>query len=262
MLKDITLGQYFPGESLIHVLDARVKLMLTFAFMIIIFIANSIINYTILGILLLSAIIISKISPKTFIKSLKPLMLFIMFALVFNALLTPGQVLAKWWIFTVTKEGLVFALLSLCRITYMVLISALLTYTTSPSMMTNAIEKLLKPLAIFKFPSHEVAMMMTIALRYIPILIDETDKIIKAQSARCADFESGNIFRRAKALIPLLIPLFVSVFRRADELAIAMESRCYRGGEGRTSLYQPRIHRLDYAATLLVLAVGIITIIL
>jgi len=256
MLKDITLGQYFPKESPIHHMDARVKILLALACMIIILMINGIPGYIALGGVILVAVVLSEVPMKTFVKSLKPIMIFLVFTLFLNIFLTPGTTFFKIGFIHATYEGLYYAAIGFCRIVFMVLVSSLLTYTTSPIVLTNAIERLLSPLKIVKFPSHEVAMMMTIALRFIPTLLEEADKIMKAQMARCADFESGNIVRRIKALIPLLVPLFVSAFRRADELAVAMESRCYRGGEGRTSFKILKTSYRDYIAISIVTMVS------
>lgn len=241
MMKDITLGQYFPGNTVIHRMDPRTKILLVFVYIILTFSINSFIGYALLAAFVFFCIMVSKIPPGFVIKGLKPIMVFIVITAIFNLLLTGGEPIFKWWIITVTKEGLYFASFMVLRLVFLILGTSLLTLTTSPIALTDGLEQLLNPFKRIGLPAHELAMMMTIALRFIPTLMEETDKIIKAQSARGADFESGNIIRRAKAMIPILIPLFISAFRRADELATAMECRCYRGGENRT-----RLHILKY----------------
>lgn len=260
MIRDITLGQYFPGESFLHKMDARIKIILTFVYIAVIFFITNYFGYLLLGVFTLSLMIISGVPMKVFAKSLKPMLFFIAFTAVINMFLTSGNVLWSWWIFTITDAGIQYAILMVLRITFLVVGSSLLTYTTSPIALTNGLEILMMPLTKIGVPSHEIAMMMTIALRFIPTLLEETDKIMKAQMARGADFETGNLVQRAKALVPLLVPLFISAFRRADDLAIAMESRCYSGGKGRTSLHKPQIRAIDYYAigTMILLTMGII----
>jgi energy-coupling factor transport system permease protein len=255
MFKDITLGQYFPENSLLHRLDARVKMILSFAFLIVIFMLKTYLQYGILMATIFVLIMLSKVPLSLYLKSLKPMVILIIFTGVINMLMTDGRVLYRLWVFTITYEGVQMAAQMLLRIVLLVVVSAVLTYTTSPIVLTGALESLLKPLKIFKFPAHEVAMMMTIALRFIPTLIDEADKIIKAQTSRGADFSTGSPITRAKALVPVLIPLFVNSFRRADELAIAMEARCYNGGDGRTSLHVPKVMARDYIACIVVVIV-------
>lgn len=248
MLKDITLGQYFPGNSILHRLDPRIKLALTVLFIAALFMSKSVFSYGVMLIFLIAAIAVSGISPRVVLKGMRPLVFVIVFTAVLNVFYGQGEtVLWSWGIFTVTREGLVLAAFTAARILMLVTGTfVLLTYTTSPIALTDAIERVMRPLGAIKVPVHELAMMMTIALRFIPTLIDETDKIMSAQKARGADFESGNVFRRAKALVPLLIPLFVSAIRRAEELAVAMECRCYHGGEGRTRMKQLRLAPLDF----------------
>ncbi len=249
MLRDITLGQYFPGESVIHRLDPRVKIILTFSYIILLFVAKDIVGYAIMLAVLCAVVAISGIKVRVVLRSMKPLLFIIAFTALLNMFYTPGEELWRFWIFRITREGIETAVFMALRIAMLIAGTfVLLTYTTSPIMLTDGIESLLRPLQKIHLPVHELAMMMTIALRFIPTLIEETDKIISAQKARGADFESGNLLQRARALVPILVPLFVSAFRRADELAIAMECRCYRGGESRTRLKELRMKPLDYGA--------------
>ncbi|WP_458862654.1 energy-coupling factor transporter transmembrane component T family protein [Acidaminobacterium chupaoyuni] len=248
MLKDITIGQYFPVESPVHRLDGRTKLILTFAYIVFLFLAKGVAAYGLFALSLVAVIKISHISFKMVAKSLKPIAFLAVFTALLNMLYTPGQVLWRFWIFQITQEGIVLAAFMVARIVMLIAATSLLTYTTSPVALTDSIETLFRPLNRLHVPVHEFAMMMTIALRFIPTLIEETEKIINAQKARGADFETGNIIRRAKALIPVLVPLFVSAFRRADELSVAMECRLYRGGAGRTRLKQLKMGKNDAAA--------------
>ena len=236
MLKDITLGQYFPGKSPIHRLDPRAKVLMTFVYIVAIFLARGFVTYGIMLALVLFAVALSRIPLRMFLKGLRSLFIIMVLTGLLTVFYTEGQVLAQWWIFRITLEGLIAAGRILLRFLMLMTGTFLLTYTTSPIQLTDALERLFKPLGKIRVPVHELAMMMTIALRFIPTLIEEADKIMNAQRARGADFESGNLFRRARALVPLLVPLFVSAFRRAEDLAIAMESRCYSGGRGRTRL--------------------------
>ena len=248
MLKDITLGQYFPVESPVHHLDARTKLILSFAFIIVLFLAHGFWAYVLCAAGVIGVTLLSRIRFRMLLKSLKPIAFLAVFTALLNMLYTPGQILWEFWIFHITKEGLVTAVYMVVRIMLLVASTSLLTYTTSPVALTDAIENLFRPLSRIHLPVHEFAMMMTIALRFIPILVEETDKIMKAQMARGADFESGNLMQRAKAMVPLLVPLFVSAFRRATDLAMAMEARCYRGGEGRTKMKPLHYETGDRAA--------------
>jgi energy-coupling factor transport system permease protein len=256
MLKDITLGQFFPGDSLAHRLDPRTKIILTIVYIVGLFSAKSFLSYGLMAALLIVGVKVSGVAPKALVKGLKPVIFIICFTAVLNLFYTPGTALVQFWIFTITKEGIFTAFFMVLRITMLIMGTFLLTYTTSPIALTDALESLLGPLKKLHLPVHELAMMMSIALRFIPTLIEETDKIMSAQKARGADFETGSIIDRAKALVPILVPLFISAFRRADELAIAMECRCYHGGQGRTKLhvlrYQPRDYwvLLAYAAVL------------
>ncbi|MBE5039862.1 energy-coupling factor transporter transmembrane component T family protein [Ructibacterium gallinarum] len=250
MLKDITLGQYFPGDTIIHRLDPRTKLLLVLVYMILTFSINGFLGYLILAVFTFGCIFISRVPLKFVLKGLKPIFVFIVITGLFNLFLTGGDPVFHWWIFTITKQGLYFAAFMILRLVFLILGTSLLTLTTSPIALTDGLEHLLSPFKRIGLPAHELAMMMTIALRFIPTLMEETDKIIKAQSARGADFESGNLLRRAKAMVPILIPLFISAFRRADELATAMECRCYRGGENRTRLHELKYTKADSAAWL------------
>ena len=262
MLKDITLGQYFPGDTVVHRLDPRTKLLMVILYIVALFLCKGFVSYGVALAFLITAVVLSKIRPKALFKGLKPLLIIIIFTAVLNLFYTDGTVLVKFWIFKITREGIYNAFFLVLRIMLLVMGTFLLTYTTSPIALTDGLEALLSPLKKLHFPVHELAMMMSIALRFIPTLIEETDKIISAQKARGADFETGNIFRRAKALIPILVPLFVSAFRRADELATAMECRCYHGGKGRTKLKQLHYRRRDVFSLLLGVAVlaGIIVL--
>ncbi len=248
-LKDITLGQYFPGNSFVHRLDPRSKILAVVMYIIALFLCKSFVSYGVMFLLLATAIKVSKVPLKSILGGLKPIVFLACFTAILNLFTTPGEtVLFSWKFIKITEEGLWFAFYMILRIVFLLAGTSMLTYTTSPIMLTDGIERLLSPLRVVKFPVHELAMMMTIALRFIPTLIDETDKIMSAQKARGADFESGNLLKRAKALIPLLIPLFVSAFRRADELATAMECRCYRGGNGRTKYRVMHMRYSDWLA--------------
>lgn len=243
MLKDITLGQFFPGDTLAHRLDPRTKLLLTVLYIVALFCAKSLAGYALVILWLMVSVAVSKVSYRALVKGLKPVWIIIAFTAILNLFYTRGTVLVSFWKLRITLEGVQAAITMMLRITLLIMGTFLLTYTTSPIRLTDGLESLLSPLKKLRVPVHELAMMMAIALRFIPTLIEETDKIMSAQKARGADFESGSLFRRAKALVPILVPLFISAFRRADELATAMECRCYHGGEGRTKL-----HELHYAA--------------
>ena len=248
MLKDITLGQYFPGDTVVHRLDPRTKLLMVIVYIVALFLAKWVISYAVMLAFLVTAVALSRIRPRALFKGLKPLLFIIIFTAIINVFYTKGDVLVQFWIFKITREGLVNAGFLVLRIVMLVTGTFLLTYTTSPIALTDGLESLLSPLKAIHFPVHELALMMSIALRFIPTLIEETDKIMSAQKARGADFESGNLIARAKALVPILVPLFISAFRRADELATAMECRCYHGGEGRTRLHQLKYEKRDYIA--------------
>lgn len=236
MIKDITLGQYYQEDSVIHKLDPRVKLVGTVLFMLSLFLFNNFICYAMAAVFLFTVILLSKVPVKFIFKGMSSVFALMLITVLYNLFLTAGDVLVKWWIFTITKQGIVAAVLMLIRLTLLITGSTVMTLTTTPARLTDGLESLMKPLKIFKVPVHEVAMMMSIALRFIPILMEEMDKIMKAQKARGADFENKNVFKRIKSLIPILVPLFVSAFRRANDLATAMEARCYRGGEGRSKM--------------------------
>lgn len=248
MLKDITIGQYYPTNSSIHKLDARVKLIATFVFMISLFIINKFWPYAIVLLSLVSVINLSNIPVKYIVKGIKPLKWIILFTFVINVFFLPGDVIWSFGFMRITSQGLEQAIFMAIRLILLVIGTSILTLTTSPIELTDGIERLLNPFKKIGLPVHELAMMMTIALRFIPTLLDETDKIMKAQMSRGADFESKNIISRAKNLVPLLVPLFVSAFRRADELAMAMEARCYRGGYNRTKMKEAIVTKTDYAA--------------
>ncbi len=257
MLKDITLGQYFPGNSIIHRMDSRFKIVLDILYVVILFVADNFVSLAIAGIFILMAYAVSEIKPIMMVKSLKPLMPLILFTAVLNLFFVTdtAEPLVHWWVITIYWEGVSTAIFMIVRIVCLIIGMSLLTYTTSPITLTDAIERLLSPLKKIKLPVHELAMIMTIALRFIPTLIEETDKIMSAQKARGADLDTGGLMKRAKALIPILIPLFVSAFKRANELAMAMECRCYRGGEGRTKLKQLKAKPMDFMITMLMFTV-------
>ena len=244
MLKDITLGQYFPGDTVAHRLDPRTKLLLVITYIVGLFNANGWASYAFVILITALSMAISKIKPKSALKGLKPLVIIIILTAVLNIFYTGGTPIIEGWI--ITWEGIARAVMMSLRIILLIVGTFMLTYTTSPIALTDGLEIMLNPLKKIKIPVHEMSMMMSMALRFIPTLIEETDKIMSAQRARGADFESGNLLQRAKALIPLLVPLFVSAFRRADELATAMECRCYHGGEGRTKLHVLRYETRDY----------------
>jgi len=239
MLKDITIGQYFPGKSVVHRLDARCKLGLVFLFMVVLFSVQGVAAYSLLALFAVLVVLLSKISLRMIVKSLKSIVFMVFFVSILNLFYTQGTSLFPnvWLFHRITLEGVFMTISMIVRIVLLIVVTSMLSYTTSPIVLTDAIEYILNPFKKIGLPVHELAMMMTIAMRFIPTLIDETGKIIDAQKARGADFESGNLFKRVKALIPILVPLFVSAIRRADDLAIAMESRCYRGGEGRTRFH-------------------------
>jgi len=248
MIRDITLGQYYPTDSVLHRLDPRVKLCGTLLYVISLFLFQSFTGYIVATIFLVSMIVLSNVPVSFIFRGLKAVLVLLIFTAILNVFLTPGRVLFSFWKISVTIEGLRLASFMVLRLIYLITGSSIMTLTTTPSNLTDGLEKGLGWLKVIKVPVHEIAMMMSIALTFIPVLLEETDKIMKAQQSRGADFESGNIFRRIKALVPILVPLFISAFRRANDLAIAMESRCYRGGEGRTKLYPLRYEKRDYIA--------------
>ncbi len=251
MFKNLTIGQHYPIDSPIHDLDPRVKIIITFVYIISLFIINIFPAYILVLLFLALAICVSKVPIKFVIKGLKPILIIILITFFINLFLTPGEQIFKIFFLKITREGVYQATFMALRLVLLILGTSLLTLTTSPILLTDGIESLLNPFKKIGLPAHELAMMMTIALRFIPTLMEETEKIMKAQKARGADFESGNIIKRAKNLVPLLVPLFISAFRRADELAMAMESRCYRGGENRTRMRQLVLRKGDYVACII-----------
>ncbi len=258
MLRDITLGQYYPADSVIHKLDPRVKLFSTLIYIISLFSLRGVTALIVATLFLFGVIRTSKVPFKFMDKGLKAIMVLMLITALFNLFLTPGEELVSFWVFTITREGVKNACLMAIRLTYLILGTSIMTLTTTPNQLTDGLEKALMPLSKIGVPVHAIAMMMSIALRFIPILIEETDKIMKAQMARGADFESGNLMKKVKSMIPLLVPLFISAFRRADDLAMAMEARCYNGGAGRTKMKPLRYagrDRVAYVAVVLYLAV-------
>lgn len=249
MLKDITIGQFFPGDSLIHRFDPRFKIVITLVYILMLFTGDNIICLAVGAVFTIMSVILSKIPFKMFIKSIKPIFPFLLLTAVLNILfVSTGDVLFEWHFLKITQDGINISIFMIIRIVLLIMGSSLLTYTTSPVTLTDAIERLLSPLKKIKVPVHELAMMMSIALRFIPTLIEETDKIMSAQKARGAEIDTGSLMTRAKNMISILVPLFISSFRRADELATAMECRCYNGGEGRTRLRQLKSSSKDYIA--------------
>lgn len=251
MFREITIGQYYPADSVIHRLDPRVKLFGTIVFIIAMFSAKNVTAYIWATLFLAVMIVISKVPLKFILKGLKAIMFILAFTMIINIFFTPGTAIFQFKFIRITKEGILMAVKMGIRLVYLIIGSSLMTLTTTPNHLTDGLEKALRSLNKIRIPVHEIAMMMSIALRFIPILMEELDKIMKAQQARCADFESGNIFKKAKSLVPVLVPLFISSFRRANDLALAMEARCYRGGEGRTKMKPLHYRRRDYAAYLL-----------
>lgn len=249
MIRDITIGQYYPANSKLHRLDPRVKIVCTLIYLVSLFLFNELWVYLIATAFLAAVIKVSKVPFKFIVKGLKPIVMLLMITVLFNLFLTrTGNVVVSFWIIKLTDVGIRTAVFMAVRLIYLILGSSIMTFTTTPNALTDGIEKLLWPLQKIHVPVHEIAMMMSIALRFIPILLEETDKIMKAQIARGADLESGNIIQKAKAMIPILVPLFVSAFRRANDLAMAMEARCYRGGEGRTKMKPLNYKTNDYIA--------------
>ena len=238
MLTDMTLGQYYPGHSYLHQMDPRAKILCTMIFIVAIFLANNLYSYIVVAGFTFLAIALSGVPAKMIWKAIKPLWVILVFTMLIHILTTPGMEIFSWKFIHISEEGIRNGIVMTLRLVFLIAFSSLLTYTTSPIVLTDGIEDLLMPFRRFGVPAHELAMMMTIALRFIPTLLEETDRIMKAQSSRGADFVNGNLWQRAKNMIPLLVPLFISAFRRADDLATAMEARCYRGGEGRTKMHQ------------------------
>jgi len=252
MLRDITLGQYYQADSVIHRLDPRVKLGTTVLFIISLFVFNGFWGYLVAALFLVLVIRLSTVPFKFMVKGMKSIVFLLSITIVFNLFLTPGEPIVQLWKFTVTREGLRLAILLSIRLGFLIIGSSVMTLTTTQNQLTDGLERMLRPLNKIKVPVHEIAMMMSIALRFIPILMEETDKIMKAQLARCADFDSGNLIKKAKSLVPLLVPLFISAFRRANDLAMAMEARCYRGGDHRTRMKPLHYEKRDYIAYVIV----------
>ena len=261
MLRDITLGQYFPGKSWIHKLDPRIKIIATLLFIIELFIVDNFIGFLIAGIVLGILIAVSKVPVSYIMRGLKPILLILIFTFALNMFMVDGRILWQWKFLKITAEGLEVAVFMAIRLVLLLMGSSMLTLCTRPLALTDGIERLLSPFKKIGLPAHDIAMMMTIALRFIPTLLEEADKIMKAQQARGADFESGGLMKRAKSLIPILVPLFVGAFRIAQDLAMAMEARCYRGGENRTRMNEMKFRKRDYAAiVMLVLFLAVIII--
>ena len=254
MIRDITLGQYYQTDSVLHRLDCRVKLVGTLAFIISLFVVNNVWGYLLAAMFLALCIRLSNVPFKFMVKGMKSIVFLMLFAVVFNLFLTPGTPAVTIWKLKITWEGIEMASKMAVRLVMLIIGSSLMTLTTTPNHLTDGLESLLNPLKKLKVPVHEVSMMMSIALRFIPILLEETDKIMKAQMARCADFESGGLIKKAKSLVPLLVPLFISAFRRANDLAMAMEARGYRGGEGRTKMKPLIYKKRDHVAYVILLA--------
>lgn len=252
MIREITIGQFYPENSIIHKLDPRVKLFGTMAFIVMIFLINNIGGYILTAMALMGVIKLSKVPVKYMLKGLRAIFFILIFTIILNIFFTPGTPVFEYKFLRITEEGIAIAVKMAVRLVFLIMGSSIMTLTTTPNHLTDGLEKSLSPLKKVRIPVHEISMMMSIALRFIPILLEETDKIMKAQQARGADFETGNIFRRAKSLIPILIPLFISSFRRASDLAMAMEARCYHGGEGRTKMKPLKYYRYDYLAYLII----------
>lgn len=253
MIRDITIGQYYPAHSVIHRLDPRVKLLGTLVFIVTVFFVGDILGLCLATAALGAVIWVSKVPLKYMLKGLKAIFILMIFTILLNVFLTPGEVIWGFGIFKVTWEGIYLAVKTAIRLMYLIIGSTIMTLTTTPNHLTDGLEKALAPLNKVHFPVHELAMTMSIALRFIPILLEETDKIMKAQQARCADFESGNLIRRMKSLIPILVPLFISAIRRANDLAMAMEARCYHGGSGRTKMKPLVYQKRDYVGYIIIL---------
>lgn len=261
MLRDITLGQYFPGDSCIHRLDARIKIMATLMFIVELFIVDNFIGFLIAAVALGIIIGLSKVPVSFIVRGLKPIMIILVFTFALNMFMVDGRILWQWGFLKISAEGLEIAVFMAIRLVLLLMGSSMLTLCTRPISLTDGIEKLLSPFEKIGLPAHDIAMMMTIALRFIPTLLEEADKIMKAQQARGADFESGNIVQRAKSLIPILVPLFVSSFRIAQDLAMAMEARCYRGGKNRTRMNEMKFVKRDYIAIVLLIVFAAIIIV-
>lgn len=254
MIREITIGQYYQADSVLHRLDPRVKLIATIIYIVSLFLYREPVPFLLAGIFLAVCVLLSKVPFFYIVRGLKTIVILMLITAVFNMFLTPGETLVTFWKLTITKEGLKAAIYMAIRLVMLIIGSSLMTLTTTPTQLTDAMEQLLRPLQKIKVPVHEIAMMMSIALRFIPILLEETDKIMKAQMARGADFESGNVVKRIKAMVPILVPLFISAFRRANDLAMAMEARCYQGGVGRTKMKPLKYHLRDTASYLVLIA--------
>ena len=261
MIKDITIGQYYPSNSVLHKVDPRVKLIGTIGYIVSLFLVSNPIGYIIAGIFLATMIYISKVPFKFITKGLKAVVMLLAFTIIFN-LFTPGTPVVELGFIVISREGIETAFFMSIRLIFLILGSSLMTFTTTPNYLTDGLESLLKPLNKIKVPVHEISMMMSIALRFIPILMEETDKIMKAQTARGADFETGGLVKRAKGLVPILVPLFVSAFRRANDLAMAMEARCYRGGDGRTKMKPLKYKSLDMISYIILVVYVIILLLM
>lgn len=251
-MMDITIGQFYPGKSIIHRLDPRTKIICTLIFISAVFLAKTYLAYAIIAAFVAFVLAVARLPLKLVYKSIKPLWIIILLTMLVHFFTGKGEVIWSWWLLSVTQEGLDMGIMMSLRLVFLILFSSMLTFTTSPIVLTDGIENLLRPFKRIGVPAHELAMMMTIALRFIPTLLEETDKIMKAQTSRGADFASGNLVKKAKNLVPLLVPLFISAFRRADDLATAMEARCYRGGEGRTRMHVLQLAIRDKVAFLIV----------
>lgn len=262
MIRDITIGQYYPADSVVHKLDPRVKLMAVILYVISLFTFRGIWGFVLVTLALAGMIKLSKVPFRFMVKGLKAIVIILLITALFNLFLTPGETLVTVWELTITKEGFKSAVFMAIRLIYLILGTSTLTLTTTPNQLTDGMEKALRPLNKIHVPVHEIAMMMSIALRFIPILIEETDKIMKAQIARGADFESGNLMKKAKAMVPLLVPLFISAFRRANDLALAMEARCYNGGAGRTKMKPLKYKKADFVAYGVMLGYIVVVILL
>lgn len=261
MIRDITLGQYFPGNSWVHKLDPRIKIIATLLFIIELFIVDNFIGFGIAAVVLGAIICVSKVPISYILRGLKPIIIILIFTFALNMFMVDGRILWQWKFLKITAEGLELAVFMAIRLVLLLMGSSMLTLCTRPLALTDGIERLLSPFKKIGLPAHDIAMMMTIALRFIPTLLEEADKIMKAQQARGADFESGNLLKRAKSLIPILVPLFVSAFRIAQDLAMAMEARCYRGGENRTRMNEMKFAGRDYVAIVMMIVFGAIIII-
>ena len=248
MMRDITIGQYYPADSILHRLDPRVKFVSTLVYIVSLFVFSSWLGYGVAALFLVAMIVLSKVPFGFMIKGLKPIMVLLLITMFFNLVFTPGEVLWSFWILKITKEGIRLAIKMGIRLVFLIIGASIMTLTTTPNQLTDGLERLLRPLNKIHVPVHEIAMMMSIALRFIPILTEELDKIMKAQMSRGVDFESGNILERGKKLIPVLVPLFIAAIRRASDLAMAMDARCYNGGEGKTRLHPLVYKKQDYAA--------------